>query len=240
MGTEPILLHCHDVSKVYEIGESAVAAVNHLSFAVREKERVALIGRSGSGKSTLLHLLSGMDTATSGEIRVDGQNLGELSRAQLAQYRLKSIGVIFQSFQLITQRTAYENVELPLVLAAKAPALRSEIVKASLTAVGLEKRMSHKPSQLSGGEQQRVAIARALINDPRILFADEPTGNLDSRTAEQILELLQKIAHERSLTMLLITHDQSLAERFASRTMRLVDGSIEFDSSADAKSANAS
>ena len=233
MNAEQILLCCEQVSKVYGGGESIVTALDRLSFKVQQSERVALIGRSGSGKSTLLHLLSGMDTPSSGVIQVDGQNLGQLSRTELAQYRLRTIGVIFQSFQLISQRTAFENVELPLILAAVPRAKRSDTVREALAAVGLEKRMDHKPSQLSGGEQQRVAIARALINDPGILFADEPTGNLDSKTADQILALLLRIAHERNLTTLLITHDQSLAERFANRTLRLVDGTIEFDSSAD-------
>ncbi len=234
MNAEQILLCCEQVSKVYGGGESIVTALDRLSFKVQQSERVALIGRSGSGKSTLLHLLSGMDTPSSGVIQVDGQNLGQLSRTELAQYRLRTIGVIFQSFQLISQRTAFENVELPLILAAVPRAKRSDTVREALAAVGLEKRMDHKPSQLSGGEQRPVAIALgALINDPGILFADEPTGNLDSKTADQILALLLRIAHERNLTTLLITHDQSLAERFANRTLRLVDGTIEFDSSAD-------
>ena len=221
------MIHCRDVTKVYYSGSDKIIALNRLNLSVEVGDCVALVGRSGSGKSTLLHILSGMDRPTDGKVEIDGRNLATLSERELIQFRLKQVGVIFQSFHLIAHRTAFENAELPLVLGGVPRDQRCVAVREALARVGLGNRMQHRPSQLSGGEQQRVAIARATMNHPKILFADEPTGNLDSRTAEGILNLIREIATERGTTVLLITHDQSLAQSYANRRFRLIDGAIE-------------
>jgi predicted ABC-type transport system involved in lysophospholipase L1 biosynthesis ATPase subunit len=168
-----------------------------------------------------------MDRPTEGEVEIDGRNLAALNERELIQYRLKKVGVVFQSFHLIAHRTAFENVELPLTLCGVPRVQRRVAVRDALARVGLSKRMQHRPSQLSGGEQQRVAIARATMNHPKILFADEPTGNLDSKTSAVILDLIREIAKERGTTVLLITHDQTLARNYANRCFELIDGSIE-------------
>jgi predicted ABC-type transport system involved in lysophospholipase L1 biosynthesis ATPase subunit len=221
------MIDCRDVTKEYHCGVEKVVALNRLSLKMEAQERVALVGRSGSGKSSLLHLLSGMDRPTSGEIRIAGQLLSEKSPSAMADFRLRQIGVVFQSYQLIAHRTALENVELPMILAGVGRRARAARVREALVRVGLEHRLRHKPGQLSGGEQQRVAIARAIANRPAILFADEPTGNLDSATAERILDLLVEVSLEQKATILLITHDPLLADRFSNRIIRLIDGQIE-------------
>ena len=221
------MIHCRDVTKVYYSGSDKIVALNRLNFSVSAGDCVALVGRSGSGKSTLLHILSGMDRPTEGEVKIDGRNLATLSERELIQYRLREVGVVFQSFHLIAHRTAFENVELPLMLCGVPQIQRRAAVRDALARVGLSHRLQHRPNQLSGGEQQRVAIARATMNQPKILFADEPTGNLDSRTAEGILNLIREISAERGTTVLLITHDQTLAQNYANRRLSLVDGAIE-------------
>lgn len=221
------MIHCREVTKVYCSGTERIVALNRLNLTVESGDCVALVGRSGSGKSTLLHILSGMDRPNEGEVEIDGKNLAALNERELIQYRLKEVGVVFQSFHLIAHRSAFENVELPLVLSGVPRTQRRAAVQEALARVGLSKRMQHRPNQLSGGEQQRVAIARATMNQPKILFADEPTGNLDSKTAEGILSLIREIAAERGTTVLLITHDQTLAKSYVNRSFSLIDGAIE-------------
>ncbi len=227
------MIQCRDLTKVFWNGEQQIRVIDRLDFAIATGERVALLGRSGSGKSSLLHLLAGMDMPTEGEIEVGQKSLRQMSPTELSDFRLRDIGIVFQSFQLIPQRTAFENVELPLLLAGMRQSQRRVRVREALARVGLEHRMDHRPSQLSGGEQQRVAIARAIMNDPKVLFADEPTGNLDCQTAGRVLELIREIAKERGTTLLVITHDQEVAHSVAYRTLHLVDGKLSLQPSAD-------
>ncbi|GAB4152099.1 MAG: ABC transporter ATP-binding protein [Planctomycetaceae bacterium] len=205
---------------------SAVHALRGVSLEVKRGERLALLGKSGSGKSTLLNLLAGLDMPTSGRILVDGEEITRMPRRFLCQYRLFTVGMIFQSYNLIASQTALQNVALPLMVAGMSPADRRVKAEAALRNVGLENRLFHRPAELSGGEQQRVAIARALINEPKILLADEPTGNLDSPTAAGIVDLLLSDAKTRGTTIVLITHDNDLADEFADRIIRMKDGSL--------------
>jgi ABC-type lipoprotein export system ATPase subunit len=214
------------VSKQYGHAAAEVTAVHEVSFEIARGEKVALLGKSGSGKSTLLNLIGGLDRPTSGRIEVHGRDLGQLSRTELADYRRDDIGFVFQSYNLISTRTALQNAELPLILRGESPRVRRERAATALQQVGLGERADHRPSQLSGGEQQRVAIARALINSPGLLLADEPTGNLDTETAARILELLADNAAQHAMTMLLVTHDEELAVSFADRTLRMQDGAL--------------
>ena len=215
------------LSKHYGSPERPVKALDEVDFVVDERERLSLVGRSGSGKTTLLNLLAGLDRRTGGELRVADQTLGDLSCRDLAQYRCRDIGVVFQSFQLLPNRNALQNVELPLMLQGKGRKERRELSRQALDRVGLSDRIKHLPSQLSGGEQQRVSVARAIVHRPQLLLADEPTGNLDSRTADQVMELILEIVAETDAAMVLITHDASLAERAGTRTVRLSDGRID-------------
>ena len=215
-----------DVSKVYGGAGTKVQALRGVSFNVASGERVALLGKSGSGKSTLLNLLGGLDRPTAGRIHLFGRDLASLNGNQRAEHRLKSVGMIFQSYQLIPTRTALQNVELPLVFAGVHPRDRRDAARSVLAAVGLAERLQHRPNQLSGGEKQRVAIARALINRPSVLLADEPTGNLDSATAREIIEVLLRIVAEHRMTLMVVTHDVELARTMADRIIRLVDGQL--------------
>lgn len=208
------------------MGPKSIDAVAGISFVVPQGEKIAIIGRSGSGKSTLLNLLSGLDRPTVGTLTVNDKRLDQLSRTEMAEYRLKTIGVIFQSFQLIPQRTAFQNVELPLILSGISRPTRREIAEAWLAKVGLHPRRNHLPYQLSGGEQQRVAIARALSNNPKVILADEPTGNLDSATASEIMELLLSLCHDSGATSVIVTHDHQVAERCSERQFRMQDGTL--------------
>jgi ABC-type lipoprotein export system ATPase subunit len=219
---EPVVA-AFDLVKTYG-ASPPVHALRGVSFEIARGESVALLGRSGSGKSTLLNLLGGLDRAGSGILRVAGRDLSGMSPRQLADYRLNTVGMVFQSFNLIPGRTALQNVELPLVLAGRPPRERRAAAAAALEAVGLGARMDHRPNQLSGGEQQRVAIARALINDPPLLLADEPTGNLDSSNAAAVLELLTARIAKHGTTLIMVTHDEELAARVAVRTLRMKDG----------------
>jgi predicted ABC-type transport system involved in lysophospholipase L1 biosynthesis ATPase subunit len=189
-------------------------------------ERVALLGKSGSGKSTLLNLLGGLDRPASGTVEVGGRDLARLTSSGLARFRLTTVGMIFQAFNLILSRTALENVELPMIFAGRAPRERREAARRSLEAVGLGHRLGHRPAELSGGEHQRAAIARALVNEPAILLADEPTGNLDSATAGEIVELLTRYVQAHGTTLILVTHDEELAARCTDRIVRLKDGQV--------------
>ena len=220
------ILSASDVTKIYRMGNAGVPALAGVSVSIEQGEFVAILGTSGSGKSTLLNLFGGLDQPSSGEISFEGQRLAGLSHAQMAQYRLRKVGMVFQSFNLIPTMTAAENVGLALAFAGVRSNERRVRARELLEGVGLGARTGHRPSELSGGEQQRVSIARALANDPQVLLADEPTGNLDSTRAHEVLQLL-KTQQARGKTIVLITHDQELASRFADRCVRLKDGKLE-------------
>ncbi len=211
----------------YARGASRVRALDGVTLAVGRGEFLALVGASGSGKSTLLNLMAGLDRPTAGSIVAEGRDLAALSSDELAHYRNAVVGMVFQAFNLLPRMTLEENVELPLRLAGCEPARRAELVRAALARVGLESRAAHRPGELSGGEQQRGAIARALVLRPRILLADEPTGNLDSRTALEILDLMNELRRDSGATIVMVTHEQHLAERYAGRIARLRDGRLE-------------
>jgi putative ABC transport system ATP-binding protein len=213
------------ISRYYTMGASSVRAVDDLSLVIAQNEFLALLGPSGSGKSTLLNLIGGLDRPTSGSIVSNGQNIATLSSLDLARYRRNTVGMIFQSFNLLTRMTLEENVELPLRLAEVDCAERAGRVREALERVRLTHRLGHRPVELSGGEQQRVAIARALVNHPKILLADEPTGNLDSATGEAILTLLQEQT-KYGMTIVMVTHERALAERFADRLAIMGDGKL--------------
>jgi putative ABC transport system ATP-binding protein len=208
------------------MGETSVRAVDDVSFAIAGSEFLALLGSSGSGKSTLLNLIAGLDRPTSGAIQANGANLAALSPRDLARYRRNTVGMIFQSFNLLPRMTLEENVELPLRLAEVDRSERPGRVREALERVRLTHRVGHRPSELSGGEQQRVAIARALVNRPKILLADEPTGNLDSATGEAILSLLRELQSQLGTTIVMVTHERPLAERFADRLATMGDGKM--------------
>lgn len=220
------LLSAESVSREFRLGDSIVRAVDQVSIAVAAGEFVALLGSSGSGKSTLLNLLAGLDRPTAGAIQVHGRDLAQLSSAELARYRRETAAMVFQSFNLLPRMTLEENVELPLRLAEVERGSRAGRVTEALDRVGLAPRRRHRPSELSGGEQQRGAIARALVNRPSILFADEPTGNLDSKNGENILQLLAEIQKSMGMTIIMVTHERPLAERFANRIVFLSDGKL--------------
>jgi putative ABC transport system ATP-binding protein len=213
------------ISRHYVMGASSVRAVDDLSLVIGQHEFLALLGSSGSGKSTLLNLIGGLDRPTSGSIVSNGQNIATLSSLDLARYRRNIVGMIFQSFNLLTRMTLEENVELPLRLAEVDRAERAGRVREALERVRLTHRLGHRPVELSGGEQQRVAIARALVNRPKILLADEPTGNLDSVTGEAILTLLQEQT-KYGMTIVMVTHERALAEKFADRLAIMGDGKL--------------
>jgi putative ABC transport system ATP-binding protein len=223
--TQPAVQLKH-ISRHYQMGETRVRAVDDVSLAVASGEYLALLGSSGSGKSTLLNLMAGLDRPTAGSILANGKNLAELSPLELARYRRDTIGMIFQSFNLLPRMTLEENVELPLRLAEVDRSERPGRVREALERVRLTHRIGHRPSELSGGEQQRVAIARALVNRPKILLADEPTGNLDSATGETILALLRELQTQLGMTIVMVTHERPLAERFADRLATMGDGKL--------------
>jgi putative ABC transport system ATP-binding protein len=208
------------------MGDSLIRAVDGLSLSIERGEFVALLGQSGSGKSTLLNLIAGLDRPTSGAVIVHGRDLAKLSSEELAHYRRNDVGMVFQAFHLIPSMTITENVELPMRFAEVDRDERAQRGRESLERVGLGKRLDHRPSQLSGGEQQRVSLARALANRPRLLLADEPTGNLDSRTGEDILNLIRDISLSMGMTVIMVTHERALAERFAQRFIFLADGKL--------------
>jgi ABC-type lipoprotein export system ATPase subunit len=215
-----------NISRNYPMGESLIRAVDGVSLTIEPGEFVALLGQSGSGKSTLLNLLAGLDRPTSGSVVVRGRDLAKLSSEELARYRRNDVGMVFQAFHLIPSMTITENVELPMRFAEVERAERAQRSRESLERVGLGKRLDHRPSQLSGGEQQRVSLARALVNRPPLLLADEPTGNLDSRTGEDILNLIRDISLSLGMTVVMVTHERALAERFAQRLIFLADGKL--------------
>jgi len=221
----PAAIEISQLKKHYRMGASIVRALDGISMTVQAGEFVGLLGASGSGKSTLLNLLAGLDHATEGSLNVFGQDLSKMSREQLSQHRRHKVGIIFQSFNLVSTMTAVENVALAMMFAGVARGERQSRATKILEAVGLGGRGHHRPRELSGGEQQRVAIARALANDPPILLADEPTGNLDSATGRHVIDLLVKVNRDRGRTLVLVTHDQELAA-FADETIALRDGRV--------------
>ena len=225
------MLEARQLTKEYQSGDHRIAVLRDVSFSIPSGAFVAIVGPSGSGKTTLLGLLAGLDVPTSGSVLMDGDDLGKLSEDRRAQLRGAKVGFVFQSFQLIPTLTALENVQVPLELRGDdgAPARAREL----LARVGLGDRAHHFPNQLSGGEQQRVAIARAFSNSPRLLFADEPTGNLDSETGARIVELLETLNRESRTTIVLVTHDLALARR-AQRIIRLADGVVVSDAPSEA------
>ena len=221
------LIETREVSRHYQMGATTVVALDRVSVAVGEGEFVALLGTSGSGKSTLLNLIGGLDRPSEGEVMFDGRSLAPLTKREMARYRRHSVGMIFQNFNLITTMTAAENVELALAFGGLAGRERETRASELLKRVGLAERAGHRPSELSGGEQQRVAIARALANRPRVLLADEPTGNLDSTRARELLSLLREMVAGDRLTVIMVTHDRDLAAQFADRTIQMRDGKVE-------------
>ncbi len=223
--TQPAVQLDH-ISRHYLMGETRVRAVDDVSFSIARGEYLALLGSSGSGKSTLLNLMAGLDRPTAGSIVANGADLAALSPLDLARYRRNTVGMIFQSFNLLPRMTLEENVELPLRLAELERAERPGRVREALEHVRLTHRIGHRPPELSGGEQQRVAIARALVNRPKILLADEPTGNLDSATGETILSLLRELQTQLGMTIVMVTHERPLAERFADRLATMGDGKL--------------
>src|SRR4051812_15596782 len=208
------------------MGESVIRAVDGISLSVATGEFVALLGTSGSGKSTLMNLLGGLDRPSSGAVIVQGRDLAKFSSEELAKYRRHTVGMVFQSFNLVPTMTLEENVELPLRFAEVERHERDDRVREALGRVGLLQRMEHRPSELSGGEQQRTAIARALVNRPQVLLADEPTGNLDSRTGTEIMNLLKELNKSLKMTVVMVTHERPLAEAYADRMLFLGDGKL--------------
>ncbi len=227
--SDGLAVRADHVSRHYEMGAATIRAVDDVSLDIRAGEFVALLGSSGSGKSTLLNLMAGLDRPSGGAIFAHGKNLSELDSVELARYRSRTIGMVFQSFNLLPRMTLEENVELPLRLAEVDRGERGARVQQALERVHLEKRVGHRPSEMSGGEQQRAALARALVNRPTILFADEPTGNLDSATGESIMLLLKEIQQNLGMTIIMVTHERPLAERFSDRIVALADGKLLSD-----------
>ena len=222
------LVEIKDVCKVYNPGENEVRALDHVSLTIDEQEFVAIIGHSGSGKSTLMNMLGCLDVPTSGEYWLHGQDVSALSDDALSDIRNREIGFIFQGFNLIPNLTALENVELPLIYRGVSKSVREELSVEALKKVGLEHRMDHKPSEMSGGQQQRVAIARAIAQAPPVILADEPTGNLDSNSTKEIMDILKGL-HKEGRTVILITHDNEIAAQ-AKRVIKIKDGKVESDS----------
>lgn len=220
-----ILLQCDNLCKRYQEGSVQTDVLHNVSFSVGEGEMMAIVGSSGSGKSTLLHLLGGLDTPTSGDVIFNGQPMSKLSSAAKAELRYQKLGFIYQFHHLLPDFTALENVAMPLLIGKKKPAEINSRALEMLKAVGLEHRANHRPSELSGGERQRVAIARALVNNPRLVLADEPTGNLDARNADSIFQLLGELNRLQGTAFLVVTHDLQLAKRM-SRQLEMRDGRL--------------
>jgi putative ABC transport system ATP-binding protein len=221
------MIHTVDLWKTYVMGEEEIHALRGVSFEIARNEYVAIIGPSGSGKSTLMNMIGCLDTPSQGEYWLNGKLVSQMDDDELAAIRNKEIGFVFQTFNLLPRATALHNVELPLIYNGTPSAARIERAKRSLESVELGSRMGHRPNELSGGQRQRVAIARALVNDPSIILADEPTGNLDSKTSEEIMQLFERL-HERGNTIILVTHEPDIAKH-AHRVISILDGKIEKD-----------
>jgi ABC-type lipoprotein export system ATPase subunit len=232
-----LAIHAEQLCRHYRMGETLIRAVDGVTLTVRAGEFVALLGSSGSGKSSVLNLIAGLDRPTSGSVIVQDRDLAKLSREELAKYRLHTVGMVFQSFNLIASMTLAENVELPMRFAEVDRVKRDDLAREALARVGLQARMNHRPSELSGGEQQRAALARALINRPQLLLADEPTGNLDSHTGTEILNMVREFNQQLGMTVVMVTHERALAERYAQRLIFLADGKLVGDESNSAVAA---
>ena len=228
----PAFLETRELKKHYRMGESTVRALDGVSIAVDQGEFIGLLGPSGSGKSTLLNLIAGLDRATEGALRVLGDDLAQMSSDALSRHRQRNVGIIFQSFNLVSTMSAAENVALSMMFAGVPRPERDRRAHELLEAMGLGGRQRHRPPELSGGEQQRVAIARALANRPHLLLADEPTGNVDSRTSAEIMALLTELNERDGKTIMMVTHDAALAQRYAHRTVTLLDGTVVSESNA--------
>ncbi len=219
------MIEVKNIRKIYRMGDERIKAVDDVSFDVYDGEFCCLTGTSGSGKSTILNLLAGIEKQTSGEILLRGKSITAMNESQLARFRQSSLGFVFQSYNLIGTMTAIENVELPLVFKNEGAKKRKKAAMEMLKKVGLEKRMNHKPSEMSGGQQQRVGIARAFVGKPRIIFADEPTGNLDTKTTAEVMDLIKAMARENKQTIVMVTHDPTLT-KYADKVIRISDGKI--------------
>ncbi|HAS28189.1 MAG TPA: ABC transporter ATP-binding protein [Dehalococcoidia bacterium] len=219
------MIKLENITKKYRMGEEIILAVSGVSLEIKEGEFVALVGPSGSGKSTMMHLIGGLDTPTSGRVIVDGQDLSRATDKELSRYRNEKIGFVFQAFNLHPTYTATENVALPLIFSGIGQSSRMKMAADALEIVGLAERASHRPNQLSGGERQRVSIARALVTQPKIILADEPTGNLDSKNGKHIMELLSQLNREKGITLIIVTHDMEIAA-VAGRIIKMRDGKI--------------
>jgi putative ABC transport system ATP-binding protein len=222
-------IHTENLCRHYRMGETLIRAVDGISVQIAPGEFVALLGTSGSGKSSLLNLIAGLDRPTYGTVVVQKSDLAKLSREELAKYRLHTVGMVFQSFNLIPSMTLLENVELPLRFAEVDRDKREGLAKQALDRVGLSARLRHRSTELSGGEQQRASLARALINQPQFLLADEPTGNLDSQTGTEIMNFIREFNETLGMTIIMVTHERTLAERYASRMIFLADGKLVGD-----------
>jgi putative ABC transport system ATP-binding protein len=227
--TATVAIRSENLCRHYRMGETLIRAVDGVSLEVQSGEFLALLGSSGSGKSSMLNLIAGLDRPTAGSVIVQDRDLAKLTREQLAKYRLHVVGMVFQSFNLIASMTLAENVELPLRFAEVDHGEREKLAREALDRVGLRARMNHRPGELSGGEQQRAALARALINRPKLLLADEPTGNLDSHTGTEIMDLVREFNRELGMTVVMVTHERPLAERYAQRMIFLADGKLVDD-----------
>lgn len=221
---EPII-EVKNVTKIYKVGSEKIVALDNVSLTINKGDFCCLLGTSGSGKSTLLNVMAGIEKLTSGEIVIRDRKINKMSERELSIFRQKYLGFIFQSYNLISSLTAFENVELPLIFKEILPKKRKKMVKEIIKAVGLSGRARHKPSQMSGGQQQRVGIARAFVSSPEIVFADEPTGNLDTKTTMEIMNLIKNIAKEYNQTIVMVTHDARIAE-FADKVINIHDGCV--------------
>lgn len=219
------MIEVKNVSKVYKMGKETVTALNNVDLKIEDGEFVAIVGPSGSGKSTLMHLVGGLDTPTTGSVFVDGKDISKLKDKEMSRYRNRTIGFVFQAFNLENTQTALENVMMPLIFAGVSGRARIEKAKKALEMVGLGDKMKHKPNEMSGGQRQRVSIARALVNEPQIIFADEPTGNLDSKNGALIMKLLEDL-NEKGYTIIMVTHNMEEAKK-AKRLIRIKDGQVE-------------
>jgi len=225
MNESKAVIEVHDLYKLYRLGNNAVRALDGVDFTIGEGEFCAIVGPSGSGKSTLLNMMAGLEKPTKGEVIIEGQHLEKMNENQLVKLRREKVGFIFQSFNLMPTMNAVENVALPLTFRGMPKRLRIKRAMLTLDMVGLKQHMKHKPLQMSGGQQQRVGVARALVVNPAIIFADEPTGNLDSTTSAEVMDLLQTVVSKHNKTVVMVTHDDKLAQ-FADRIFHIIDGKI--------------
>ena len=222
------LIDVKDIRKVYQVDKERVVALNRINLAIEQGEVCCILGTSGSGKSTLLNIMAGLEKPSKGSVVIDGVNVTKLNEKQLALFRQRNVGFVFQSYNLMPTQTAVENVAMPLMFKGVGKARRTKEAVQMLKAVKLEKRMMHKPTQMSGGQQQRVGIARAFVAKPKIVFADEPTGNLDTKTTKEVMEIMVNMAREYNETLILVTHDRDIAQ-YADRIVYIVDGNIKSD-----------